>query len=168
MAGTPAKGNPLKILLSALMLVLTGLLMAEAPDEAFETLMDAFYEGDAYTVENHLSSTSLEMINMMLIMVKMQPDQAAAELSEGLQVPVSGEELVNWTATDFIDAMINSPAIRDDLPPREDIVVSGCDVQGDTGVVYLQVEDYPDAFPVAMVLEGDGWKLSQELIQSEF
>lgn len=157
----------MKIIISALLLVLTGLPAAETPDEAFETLMDAFYEGDAMVVESCLSSGSLEMIDMMLVMVKIQPDLAAAELSEGLQIPLTGQELMNWTATDFIDAMINSPGIRDDLPPRGDIVVSGCDVQGDTGVVYLQVEDYPEAFPVAMVLEGNGWKLSQELIQSE-
>ena len=111
--------------------------------------------------------SSLEMIDMMLIMVKMQPDQAAAELSEGLQVPVTGEELVNWTATDLIDAFINSPGIRDGLPPREDITVSGSDVNGDTGVVYLAVMDYPEAIPIAMVLECDGWKLSDEVVGSE-
>jgi len=141
--------------------------MAESPDEAFEALINAFYDGDAIVVESHLSSGSLEMIDMMLVMVRMGPDQAAAELSEGLQIPLTGQELMNWTATDFIDAMINSPGIRDELPPREDIVVSGCDVQGGTGVVYLEVQDYSEAFPVSMVLEGDGWKLSQELIQSE-
>jgi len=146
---------------------ITGALLAESPEEAFVELIDAFYEGDAYIVESGLSSSSLEMIDMMLMMVKMQPDQAAAELSEGLQVPVTGAELVNWTATDFIDIFINSPGIKDELPPREDIAVTGSEVNGDTGVVYLTVMDYPEAIPIAMVLECDGWKLSDEVVGSE-
>ncbi len=157
----------MKTLLSLALLCFFGTMAADAPDESFEILMDAFYAGDASVVEAHLSAEALQMIEMMLVMVKMQPDQAAAEISQELQIALTGEELMNWTAIEFIDALINSPGIREEMPAREDIQVSGCDVDGDTGTVYLTVLDYPERFEIEMIRENDGWKLAENLISSE-
>lgn len=157
----------MKILLSLALFSLFGMVAAEAPDEAFEDLIDAFYRGDAAEVEEHLSSGALEMIDMMLMMIKIQPDQSASEISRELQVALTGQELMNWTATDFIDVLINSPGMRDGLPPRTAVRVSGCDTEGDSGTVYLTVMDYPEAIEIAMVRENGGWKLGEELIDSE-
>ncbi len=157
----------MKKLLPLLLAVLAGTIMSDEPGEAFEDLMDAFYEGDACGVEAVLSSNSIGMLNMMMMMVKMKPDQAATEISLELEIAVTGEELVNWTTTDFIDAFINSPGIADKFPPREDIEVTGCDIRGDSSTVFLRVSDYPETVEIAMIREGDGWKLSESIVQKE-
>ncbi|MCK4806663.1 MAG: hypothetical protein KAT09_03405 [Candidatus Aegiribacteria sp.] len=157
----------MKKFLPLLLAVLAGAVMSNEPDEAFENLIDAFYEGDAYGVETGLSSNSINMLNMMLMMVRMQPDQAAVEISREFQIALTGAELVNWTVNDFIYAFINAPGITDEFPPREDIEVTGCEIQGDCSTVFLKVSDYPEAVEIAMVREGDDWKLSESLVQSE-
>ncbi len=107
------------------------------------------------------------MLNMMLMMVKMQPDQAAAEISAELEIALTGDELLNWTTTDFIYVLITAPGMTDQLPLREDIEISSCDIQGDNSTVFLSIPDYPEEIPIAMVLEGDDWKLGESFLQSE-
>lgn len=157
----------MKKFLPLLLAVLVGVVISNEPGEAFENLMDAFYEGDAEGVEASLSSNSIDMINMILIMVKIQPHQAATELSRKFQIALTGEELVNWTATDFIDALINAPVITQGFPPKEDIEVSGFDIQGDTSTVFLIVSNYPEEIEIAMIREGNDWKLGESMVQSE-
>lgn len=157
----------MKIFIPLLLVVLAGVGMSDEPAEAFENMVDAFYEGDACGVEAGLSSNSMNMLNMMLMMVKMQPDQAAVEISQKFEIAVTGTDLVNWTTTDFIDVFINAPGIIDGFPPREDIEVTGCEIQGDCSTVFLKVSDYPDAIEIAMIREGDDWKLTEGLVQSE-
>ena len=157
----------MKKFIPLLLVVLAGAVISNEPGEALENLMDAFYEGDAFVVEAGLSSNSINMLSMMLMMVQMQPDQAAAEISVELEIALTGEELVNWTTNDFIYAFINAPAITDKLPLREEIEVSGCDIQGDCSTVFLSVCDYPEVVEIAMVLEGDDWKLSESIVQKE-
>ena len=157
----------MKKFIPLLLAILTGVVMSNEPGEALENLVDAFYEGDACAVEAGLSSNSINMIDMMLMMVKMQPDQAAAEISQELQIALTGDELLNWTATDFIFVLISAPGITDQLPPREDIEISSFDIQGDSSTVFLNISDYPENIPIAMVLEGDDWKLGESFLQSE-
>lgn len=157
----------MKKVLPLLLAVFVGVAMSNEPGEAFENLVDAFYEGDACGVEAGLSSNSINLINMILMMVKMQPEQAAIEFSQKFQIALTGEELVNWTSIDFIDALINAPGITEDLPSREDIEICGFDIEGENSIVFLKVTDYPDEIEIAMVLEGNNWKLSGNLIQSE-
>jgi len=153
--------------LPLLLAFLAGVALSNEPGEALENLVDAFYDGDACSVEAGLSSNSINMINMMLTMVKMQPDQAAAEISEELQIALTGDELLNWTSTDFIYVLISAPGITDRLPPREDIEISSFDIQGDSSTVFLNISDYPENIPIAMILEGDDWKLGESFLQSE-
>ncbi len=164
---THAKGNTLKKFLILLLAVLAGAALSNEPGEALENLVDAFYEGDACSVEEGLSSNSINMLNMMLMMVKMQPDQAAAEISAELQIALTGNELLSWTTTDFIYVLISAPGITDKLPLREDIEVSSFEIQGDSSTVFLNIPDYPADIPIAMVLEGDDWKLGESFLQSE-
>jgi len=161
------KGTTLNKLLLLVLVAYAGVAMSNEPVEAFTSLIDAFYEGDAACVENGLSSDSINMINMMLMMIRIQPVQAAAELSDEFQVALTGPELANWTSTDFIYAFINAPGIIENLPSREDIEISGFDIQGDSSTVFLKVADYPDEFEIAMVREGNDWKLGESLLQSE-
>ena len=157
----------MKYLLLALVLCVSAAVVAETPAEAFENLVDGFYAGDAQVVESYLSEGSIQMMEMMIMMIQMQPGQAAMELSEDLQMAVSADELLNWTTTDLIHALINSPMMTEGFPPRDQIIVSGCEVQGDSGIVYIKVDEYPEAIPIAMVMEGADWKLSEALVQSE-
>lgn len=150
-----------------LLAILAGAVMSNQPGEALENLVDAFYEGDAGTVEAGLSSNSINMLSMMLMMVKMQPDQAAAEISAEFEIALTGDELVNWTTTDFIRVLISAPGITDKLPQREDIEFSSYDIQGDSSTVFLNIPDYPENIAIAMVLEGNDWKLGESFLQSE-
>ena len=50
---------------------------------------------------------------------------------------------------------------------REDIEISSFDIQGDCSTVFLNIPDYPENVPIAMVLEGDDWKLGESFLQSE-
>jgi hypothetical protein len=157
----------LKHFLLLTLVALAAAAFSNEPDEAFTDLIDAFYDGDACGVEDGLSSNSINMIDMMLMMIKMQPDEAAAEISEELQIAVTGEDLVNWTSTDFIDVLINSPYVIDEIPPRGDIDVTGFDIRGDSGIVYLKVAEYTEVFEISMVREGNDWKLDEGLLNSE-
>lgn len=161
------EGRTLKIFLPLLLVILVSAVISNEPDEAFENLMVAFYEGDTAGVEAGLSSNAINLINMMLIMIQLQPAQAAVELSAEFQIALTGEELVNWTATDLIEALINAPRITEGFPPREEIKVSGFDIRGDISTVFLQVSDYPEEIEVAMVREGSDWKLGESMVQSE-
>jgi len=157
----------LKKLIPVLLIIIGGHAIANEPAEAFENLVDAFYEGDACGVEAGLSSDSIEMLDMMLMMIKMQPTEAASQLSLQFQIALTGEELVNWTSTDLIDALINSPGVTQGFPPREDIEISRFEILGDSSTVFLRVADYSEEFEIAMVREGNDWKLGERLVQSE-
>ena len=157
----------MKPILPALLVLLSLNLFSDQPEEACMNLIDGFYRGDACVVENYLSTDAIQMIDTMLMIVRMQPDQAAAELSRELQIAVTGPELANWTSYDFINAFINSPGVTDNLPPRQFIQISECEVTGDTGLVHLKIENYPEVLTITMVREGDDWKLSDEMVGSE-
>ena len=157
----------MKSILPALLVLLSLNLGADDPEEACMNLIDGFYRGDACVVENYLSTGAIEMIDAMLMIVRIQPDRSAAELSRELQIAVTGRELVNWTAYDFINAFINSPGVTDNLPPRQLIGISECEVRGDTGLVHLKIENHPEELTITMVREGDDWKLSDEIVGSE-
>lgn len=157
----------MKKLIVVILAVVAGAVLANDPGEAFEILVDAVFEGDAEGVHKCLSTESVAMIEMMLVMVKMQPGSAAAEMSRELGVDISEEELLGWTAIDLIDMLLSAPGFTDALPPREDIVVSGFELSGDTSIVFVMISEYPEPFEIAMIMDGENWKLDKSLIQSE-
>ena len=88
------------------------------------------------------------------------------EFSEELGTEISAQDILNWTSTDFIDAVILSPGFLDELPPREEIAITHCEISGDSSTVFLDVAGISQPFGMAMILEGDTWKLSENLIQA--
>ena len=157
----------MKRLLVVLLVVLTGSVFANNPDQAFNILVDAMYAGDAESFSDCLSTESVALIDMMLMMVKFKPEEAAVEISSELGLDVSAEDILNWTSTDLIGTVLSSPRFLAELPSREDIVVSGFEINGDSSVVTFNLPDLPQPFEIAMVKNGEDWKLDQSVIQAE-
>jgi hypothetical protein len=155
--------------IKTLLLILAVAVPASAnqPEEAFEVLVDAFYAGDAQGVYDCLSAESTAMLGMMILMLKAQPAEAAAEISQELGVEITTEDIMSWTPMDLIGMMLSAPGVRDELPPRGDISVSGCEVNGDSCVVSFTVGDLPEPFELAMIRNGEDWKVDQSVLQAE-
>lgn len=154
-----------KFLFVALSLAAMG--YANTPDEAFGQLVNAMYSGNADVVRASLSTESIALVEMMLLMIKAQPEEAAAEISEELKVPISPDEIRNWTSLELIDAVLASPMFAEELPPRDDIVFAGAEVVGDSCLVSFNVGDYPEPFNLLMVKNGEDWKVDQSVVQAE-
>jgi hypothetical protein len=141
-------------------------VLAETPEEAFENLLDAVYEGNADEIAEHLSSETMAMLDLVVAMIKLQPGEAASEFSQELGSELSAEDILGWTSTDFIDAVILSPGFIEELPSRDEITISHFEINGDSSTVFLTVSGISQPFGMAMTREGDTWKLSENLIQS--
>lgn len=149
-----------------LLSIWAGAAFATNPDQAFENLIDAVYEGDSQVVLESLSTETIAMCDMILLMVKSQPEAAATDLSETLGVEITVDDVLEWTASDFIDAFILSSEFISELPPREDFEVSGFEADGDNSVVFIALAGEPEIFEISMVKDGDCWKLAHSVLDS--
>jgi hypothetical protein len=161
------KGNFVKILLSMILVFSTVSAYAEDPAQAFENLVDAMYSQDAQGVYDILSPESVGLVNMMLLMVKAKSEEAAEEISTQLGVEITAEELRGWTTMDLISTVLAAPGFINEFPPRDDIVVSHFEIDGDSSVVFFNLAQIPGDFQVLLVLNGENWKLDQSVIQAE-
>lgn len=161
------KGIPMKLFLIMTLALTAGAILAEDPGEAFENLVDAMYSGDAQVVNEHLSSESIAFIDMMLMMVRMQPEEALTQINTELDMEITPEELAGWTSTDLIETVLVSPGFVAELPPRSNISLSHFDVDGDSSLVYFNLGDYPEPFQLLMVSENGSWKIDHSVIQAE-
>lgn len=140
---------------------------ANSPEEAFDELLDALYSGNAPGLYNSLSTESVAMLNMMLLVVKAQPGEAAEEMSSELGIVITAEELSSWTAMDLISAVLTAPGFIQEFPPRDDITVLNCSTNGDSSTVFFTVGEIPETFELLLVKQNDSWKLDQSVIQAE-
>lgn len=154
-----------RILMTVLLAAGAGL--AETPEEAFDSLVDALYSSDAQGVYSSLSTESAAMLNLMILMVKADPEAAAADISAELDLEITGEELSGWTAMDLVSTVISAPGFTEQLPPRNHIMVTGSETSGDTCLVYFEVQDVTGQFDLMMVRQNGLWKLDQSVIQTE-
>ena len=154
-----------KVLVLSL-LVITGTLFANNPDQALNNLIDAVYEGDSELIINSLTDESIEMIDLFIMIVQVQPEETAIELSLETGKEVNAEDILNWTAVDFIDLFILSPDFINELPARGEIDVTGYEIEGDYATVIVNFEDEEETLDVLMVKIGDTWKIDNSLLQS--
>ncbi len=152
--------------LAFILAILAGSLLANNPEQAFNQILDTVYSGDADGFKECLSTESVALIDMMLVMVKMKPEEAAVEISNELGVDISEEELINWTSDDLLSTVLSAPGFISELPARQDIVVSGIETDGDSSMVSFGITDYPGPFQLLLVKNGNDWKLDQGVIQS--
>lgn len=157
----------MKKLIFLIVVLLAGLMYAENPEQSFDNLVDAMYAGDAPGFSNCLSSESVALIDMMLMVVKLQPEEAAVEISSELNLDITAADISGWSSTDLISTVLSSPRFLAELPPREDIVVSGFEINGDSSVVSFNLADLPQPFEILMIKSGNTWKLDQSVIQAE-
>lgn len=150
-----------------ILVVLTGSMYANNPEQAFDNLVDAMYAGDGSGFCDCLSSESVALIDMMLMMVRLKPEEAAVEISSELGLDISAEDISEWTSIDLINTVLSSPRFLAELPQRENIVVSGYEINGDSSVVSFNLADLPQPFEILMVKSGENWKLDQSVIQAE-
>jgi len=154
-------------LVFAVIAVIASSAYANNPEQAFENLVDAMYAANAESFRECLSTESVAMVDMMLVMMKLKPEEAALEISGRLGVEVSGADLMGWTGTDLIGVVLSSPGFLNELPPRRDIVVTSVEVNGDSSIVFFTVSQLPGPFQIAMIKNGEKWKLDQSVIQAE-
>lgn len=153
-----------KILVVALA-ILAGSVLAEEPDQAFDTMIDAMYQGDAQGLMDCLSTESLGLIDFVLMMLKMEPEESIAEISSELGFDITVEDINGWTSADLVEVVITAQVFVDELPPREELASDGFEIRGDSSTVFV---DYGSSPPlqILMVKEGESWKLDQSEIGS--
>ncbi len=149
-----------------LFLVLPGLLRAD-PVSAMECFIDAVYRNDAEAVFGMLSEESRASITMTLAMAKLQPVNAAEQLSRRTGRPVNGQELSCWTETDFVEVILEAPALSAMLPARDTIICSVSDMKGDTAVVSCRValpSGGSEEARFALVMQRGEWRVGETFL----
>lgn len=155
----------MRIAIAVFLVAISVSAFAMEPNQAFDNLIDAMYQGDAEGVMDHMSSETLGLLDFVLAALKIEPAENMAEISEELGFEITVEELENWTTVDFVQAFITTQLFIDELPPRENLASSGFEVHGDSSIVF--VEDGSQApFRILMIKEEDIWKLDQRVIGS--
>ena len=154
-----------KVLVLSL-LVISGTLFANNPEQALDNLIDAVYDGDSEVIISSLSDESVAMIDMIIMMVKAQPEEAALDLAEQTGEEVTAEDILNWTAADFIDLFILSPEFTEELPPRGDIGIAGYEIEGDYATVTVTLEGEEETLDILMIKAGNSWKIDNSLLES--
>ncbi len=146
--------------------VIAGSLFAENPDQVIDNMVDAVYSGNSQGLLDGLSSESIAMIDMVIMMMKTQPEEVAADLSEETGLDITVDDVLSWSVTDFIDAFILSPGFVAELPPRGAIDVSGYEIEGETAVVFVDFEGEEETIEIDMMKSGDSWKIAQSFLDS--
>ena len=149
--------------LAVLMLVATA-LWANTPEEGFEAVVNAVYQADAEAFLEALSMENQQQLEAMVMMVKMSPGEAAAQISSELGEEITPEELAAWTAVDMVGVFLSASTLREQLPDRDDLVVVRSEIAGDSAMVYLQVPEVEEELSLLMVLQGDEWKLGESFM----
>ncbi len=143
------------------LMLLPGLVVAGTPEEGFETVADALYSSDAAAFMEGLSGANLQQLETMVAMVKMSPEDAAAQLSAEQGEEITADELMQWTAEDLVAVLIAAPQLQEQLPPREALEVARSETDGDSATIFLVVPEVEEELPLLMVREGDDWKLGE-------
>lgn len=149
------------------LVLVAGLGIAETPEQAFDTLVNALYTADAEGLYSCLSNESVAMLNMMLLMVKADPEAAAEQISCELGTEVTAAEISGWSAMDLISTVLSAPGFIEEFPPRDDILVTGSQVTGDSCVVFFTLAGLDQELEMLMVKQEGSWKLDQSVIQAE-
>jgi len=145
-----------------------GVILAGSPEQDFISLLDAVYSADAESFQNCMSAESNGLIDMMLTMIKLQPEDAVTKMYDELGVTITAEEISGFTSEDFIEMVLASPGFSAELPPRQSITVVSSEINGNSSTVSFNITDMPQPFELLMIKEGETWKLDQGVIQAEF
>jgi hypothetical protein len=149
-----------------LLFVVPGLLRAD-PVSAMESFIDAVYRYDAEAVLGMLSEESRASITMTLAMAKLQPVNAAEQLSRRTGRPVNCQELSCWTETDFVEIILEAPALSAVLPSRDTITCSVSEMKGDTAVVACRVvlpSGGSEEARFALVMQQGQWRIGETFL----
>ncbi|MBD3368981.1 hypothetical protein GF402_01305 [Candidatus Fermentibacteria bacterium] len=146
------------------LLVLPVLGLAASPEEGFETFLDAVYDGDTEAFLSCLSQGNRDQLDMLVMMIRLSPQEAAEQLSSQLGQELPPEEIEQWTSLDLVELILNSQQLRGNLPARSDVLVVRCETSGDSATVYLSVSEAEEEFPLLMVLEEEVWKLGESFL----
>ncbi len=155
----------MRIAVAVFLVVVSGSVLAMDPDQAFDNLIDAMYQGDAEVLMSYLSTESLGLIDFILVTLKMEPAESIAEMNEELDLEITVEEIESWTSFDFVEVFITVQPFVDELPPRENLLSSGFELHGDSSMVFVG-DDSLNLRRILMVKEEDNWKLDQRAIGS--
>lgn len=155
----------MRITIAFFLVVISGSTFAMDPDQAFDSLIDAMYQKDAEVLMSYLSTESLGLIDMVLEALKIESAEILAEISEEIDIDITVKEVDGWASVDLIEALITSPEFIAELPPRENLLSSGFEIQGDSSLVLVDHDTFAPR-RMLMVKEGDNWKLDQSVIGS--
>ena len=155
----------MRIAITFFLVVVSGSACTMEPDQAFDNLIDAMYQGEAEVLMSYLSTESLGLIDFLLVTLKMEPAENIAEYAEDLDLELTVEEIDSWASVDFVEEIITAQVFINELPPRENLLSSGFEVHGDSSIVFV---NYDSLAPrrILMVKEEGNWKLDQRVIGS--
>ncbi len=157
----------MKKLIILLLVAGAGTTFADTPEDAFNDLLDSAYEQNADAFLNCLSVESVQMVDMLVYMVKLQPGEAVSRISRELDVEITEDELKEMASIDLINMVLSAPGFQEQLPPRADITFTGAETSGDSSFISFTIVDFPQPLRLLMVKNGENWKLDQSVLQAE-
>lgn len=146
------------------LLMIAPLCLGGSPEEGVEDLLDAVYRADARAFMSCISQSNQDQLDMLVMMIRLSPEEAAEQLSSQLGEELTPEEIKHWTSLDLVELILNSQRLRSNLPPRSDVLLTGCETSGDSATVFLGVTGVEEEFPLLMVLEDEAWKLGESFL----
>lgn len=155
-----------RLLLPFLLLFTVSLLSAD-PVQVMEGFIDAVYRYDAETVFRMLSAENQASLSMMITMAKMQPAQAAEQISRWTGRQCSSQEVSCLTETSFVRVVLDGPVLVSQLPDRNRISCSMDSMRGDTAIVMCEVDlasGGTEETCFALVLEQGEWRIGQPFL----
>lgn len=155
-----------RVLLPFLLLFAVFPLQAD-PVQVMEGFIDAVYRYDAETVYRMLSTENQASLSMMIAMAKMQPAEAAEQISRWIGRQCSSQEVSCLTETGFVRVVLDAPVLVSQLPERNRISCTMASMHGDTAIVMCEVDldsGGTEETCFALVLEQGEWRIGQPFL----
>lgn len=144
----------------ALLLVISTVSLA-SPESDMNSMLDALYRADGEIIYRGLSIENQESLSLVMVMVRLAPDQVVEQFRQELDVCISSSEVVNLTAESLISVVVNSPFFREELPySREMIDCTGHFMRGDTAIVYVAIVNEDSVYSHPMILQEGSWRVA--------
>ncbi|MCK5786715.1 MAG: SUMF1/EgtB/PvdO family nonheme iron enzyme [Candidatus Sabulitectum sp.] len=128
--------------------VYTGLRVArdarKTPEEVVTFFMDMVFSSDGEDIISGLSEEELADFNAVLRVMKLAPDEMAAELSSG-GIEITAEDIENMTIDEFVMVMLGSAEIE----------IGEATINGETALVPVTIEGETEE--IQLVLENGQW-----------
>jgi hypothetical protein len=130
---------------------------AATPDQVVKKFIDAFQAKDGNAIIACVSAEGMAELDAQIEQMKATPEESVGFLAM-MGVVVTADELANWTAGDFLTAMLGSEMLAAEMPDFSTVVIGEAVIDGETATVPITTDSVTTE--IELVLEEGNWKIS--------